>query len=63
MRYKFWFKVDIPDNKASDEVLQKLFQDVANAIQPVCSFDDEDWDFGVDHEWLSKISKEVIKCD
>lgn len=50
MRYKFWFKVDIPNNKASDEVLQKLFQDVANAIQPVCSFDDEDWDFGVDHE-------------
>ena len=47
MRYKFWFEVDVPDEKASDEVLQKLFQDVANAIQPFCPFDDEDWDFGV----------------
>lgn len=49
MRYKFWFEVNIPDNKASDEAMQKLFQDVANAIQSVCPFDDDDWDFCVVH--------------
>ena len=50
MRYKFWFEVEIPDEKASDESLQKLFQNVANAIQPVCHFDDNDWDFCVEHD-------------
>lgn len=50
MRYKFWFEVEIPDEKASDESLQKLFQNVANAIQPVCNFDDNDWDFCVAHD-------------
>lgn len=50
MRYKFWFEVDIPVDKATDEVLQKLFQDAANTIQPVCPFDDDDWDFCVVHE-------------
>lgn len=50
MRYKFWFEVDIPVDKATDEVLQKLFQDVANIIQPVCPFDDDDWDFCVAHD-------------
>ncbi len=49
MRYKFWFEVDIPDEKASDEFLQRLFQDVANAIQQVCQFNDDDWDFCVAH--------------
>ena len=47
MRYKFWFEVDIPNEKSSDEVLQELFQNAANAIQPVCPFDDDDWDFCV----------------
>lgn len=47
MRYKFWFEVEFPDGKASDEFLQKLFQNVANEIQSVCPFDDDDWDFCV----------------
>lgn len=49
MRYKFWFEVNIPDDKASDEAMQKLFQDVADAIQPVCQFDNDDWNFCVSH--------------
>lgn len=49
MRYKFWFEIEIPESKSTDESLQKLFQQVANAIQPVCPFDDDDWDFCVAH--------------
>ena len=36
MRYKFWFEVNIPNENASDEEVQSLFQNVANAIQSVC---------------------------
>lgn len=50
MRYKFWFEVDIPIKKSSDKFLQNLFQKVANAIQLVCPFNDEDWDFCVVHD-------------
>lgn len=45
MRYKFWFEIDIPDEESLDDELQDLFQSVANAIQNVCPFDDNDWDF------------------
>lgn len=47
MRYKFWFEIDIPDNQSSGDKLQKLFQAAADAVQTVCPFDDDDWDFCV----------------
>ena len=50
MRYKFWFEVNIPNENASDEEVQSLFQNVANAIQSVCPFDDEDWYFCIAHD-------------
>lgn len=50
MRYKFWFEVNIPNKKSSDNELQDLFQSVADAIQYVCPFNDDDWDFCVKSE-------------
>lgn len=47
MRYKFWFEVDISNDKSTDDELQDLFQSVANAIQDVCPFNNDDWDFCV----------------
>ena len=45
MKYKFYFTVDIPDEECSAENLNDKFQKVADTIQEICPFDDDDWDF------------------
>lgn len=47
MKYKFYYTVEIPDNKCDDDFLQKYFSRIAKIIQLVDPFDEDDWDFCV----------------
>jgi hypothetical protein len=52
MRYRFYFEIEIPDEECDAKNLNDKFQKVADAVQEVCPFDDEDWDFcACEYEW------------
>lgn len=45
-KYKFWFETYLPEEKYPTlETVQDLFQTVADKVQEVIPFDNDDWDF------------------